>query len=432
MPATPVPPDTRSASRSDTDTVRSDRRSDITVSDAFVDGRPPVTRPPSGHRSDTDTDTGAVLSSDRRSDTSDRARSDRTPDTRSDSLSDRAPAGGRIRRATAAAVGLFVGVLALVTVVGWAVSFAALADLAERSGAVPVGWGLTLPLVVDGVTLAGMVGAVVRAGTGRRTWPAWLVVVAGSAASVLGNVLHAPAEPVARTIAAAFPVAILVGLEMLRAEVRALALLPSGAGVQPRPGPSDGVSDARWDDGSGSSVSDRITRQATGALPGRVVADGTAVDRMPGETLDRQSAGRAAVMSGALSDRVSDDGAVSVSDGLSDRPTVGPSRGAGRVRQASAGRRQTAPGAAATALARAYGSGLDPATGTPWRGRALARAAGTHHDTASRWLRDRPRPTAPSDGAALSDGAPLPVPPAATAVRTGLDDRSRGEVAGRD
>jgi hypothetical protein len=86
-------------------------------------------------------------------------------------------------------------------------SFVALAELARSTGALPGYRAVTLPLMLDGLTLAGTLFAVTRFGRGQRS-PAYgyALIAIGSLASLAGNVAHAPDDLGARVIAGAPPV----------------------------------------------------------------------------------------------------------------------------------------------------------------------------------------------------------------------------------
>ncbi|MGV9662564.1 helix-turn-helix domain-containing protein [Nocardia niigatensis] len=89
-----------------------------------------------------------------------------------------------------------VGTIAI-SALSFALSFAALTDLARRSGvAVPVAW----PLIVDGLIVVATVAVVALSGSVY----AWLLLASGAAVSVAGNVVHAlaPVGPMHTTIAA--------------------------------------------------------------------------------------------------------------------------------------------------------------------------------------------------------------------------------------
>jgi hypothetical protein len=85
-------------------------------------------------------------------------------------------------------------------------SFVALAELARATGALPGNRAITLPLMLDGLTLAGTLFAVTRFGP-RQGSPAYgyVLIAIGSLASLAGNVPHAPDDLGARVIAGAPP-----------------------------------------------------------------------------------------------------------------------------------------------------------------------------------------------------------------------------------
>ena len=86
-------------------------------------------------------------------------------------------------------------------------SFVALAELARATGALPGTRAITLPLMLDGLTLAGTLFAVTRFGPDQGS-PAYgyALIAIGSLASLAGNIAHAPDDLGARVIAGAPPV----------------------------------------------------------------------------------------------------------------------------------------------------------------------------------------------------------------------------------
>lgn len=68
-------------------------------------------------------------------------------------------------------------------------SFTALADLARRSG-VDASQAWAWPLIVDGIIVVATVSVVALAGQ-RAAWYPWLLLMAGAAASVAANAIHA-------------------------------------------------------------------------------------------------------------------------------------------------------------------------------------------------------------------------------------------------
>jgi len=93
------------------------------------------------------------------------------------------PQSGRIAVWTAVAGTVFIAGGAF-----W-LSFTALADLARRSGIAPTqAWAW--PLIVDGIIVVGTVAVVALAGQ-RDAWYPWMLLLAGAAASVAANAIHA-------------------------------------------------------------------------------------------------------------------------------------------------------------------------------------------------------------------------------------------------
>ncbi|GAA5196795.1 hypothetical protein GCM10025773_05780 [Microbacterium jejuense] len=93
------------------------------------------------------------------------------------------PRPGRVAVWTAIAGTVFIAIGAF-----W-LSFTALADLARRSGIAPAqAWAW--PLIVDGVIVVGTVAVVALAGR-RDAWYPWMLLIAGAAASVAANAIHA-------------------------------------------------------------------------------------------------------------------------------------------------------------------------------------------------------------------------------------------------
>jgi hypothetical protein len=93
-------------------------------------------------------------------------------------------------------------------------SFVALAELGRATGALPGQRANTLPLMLDGLTLAGTLFAVTRFGPGQGS-PAYgyFLIAVGSLASLAGNIAHAPATPGARVIAGAPPLILFLVFE---------------------------------------------------------------------------------------------------------------------------------------------------------------------------------------------------------------------------
>jgi hypothetical protein len=134
---------------------------------------------------------------------------------------------------------LGVVVAAVIAVCSYAVSAASLYALGRQAGYAP--WqAVAVPVVADGPAIYGMVRIVSRARRGARgAGYGWLLVGAGTLASIAGNVAHARPELVARGIAAAIPLAVLAMLEALKGDTAEVARLAAD------PGPPTATADRR-------------------------------------------------------------------------------------------------------------------------------------------------------------------------------------------
>ncbi len=134
-------------------------------------------------------------------------------------------------------LGVAVGVV--IALCSYAVSATSLYALGRQAGY--SAWqALAVPVVADGPAVYGMVRIVSRSRRGARgAGYGWLLVIAGTAVSIAGNVAHAQPRPVAWGIAAAIPLAVLAMLEGLKGDAREVVRLatpdPSAGGVQPDP-----------------------------------------------------------------------------------------------------------------------------------------------------------------------------------------------------
>jgi hypothetical protein len=132
-------------------------------------------------------------------------------------------------------LGVAIGVV--IALCSYAVSATSLYALGRQAGYAP--WqALAVPVVADGPAIYGMVRIVSRSRRGAKgAGYGWLLVIAGTAASVAGNVAHAEPGWVARGIAAAIPLAVLAMLEGLKGDAREVVRLaspaPSDPAVQP-------------------------------------------------------------------------------------------------------------------------------------------------------------------------------------------------------
>jgi hypothetical protein len=116
-----------------------------------------------------------------------------------------------------------LAVVATVAGAAFALSYRALALGAERSGAVPLGMSLLVPVAIDGLQLASYLMVVARALRGERAPGPWTGVVLAAAASIAGNIAAAPPTLPARLWSTVAPVSLLLALRHLETEYRLAA-----------------------------------------------------------------------------------------------------------------------------------------------------------------------------------------------------------------
>jgi hypothetical protein len=136
---------------------------------------------------------------------------------------------------------LGVVVAAVIATCSYAVSATSLYALGVQAG---YSWwqAAAVPVVTDGPAIYGMFRIVSRSRRGAKgAGYGWLLVTAGTLASISGNVAHAQPDLVAQLIAAAIPLAVLAMLEGLKGDAgevthlaaRAADLHRAGALTQP-------------------------------------------------------------------------------------------------------------------------------------------------------------------------------------------------------
>ena len=171
--------------------------------------------------------------------------------------------------------GCYVLILLVLAGCAFADSFAALAALAQATGALPGHRAVTLPLMLDGLTLAGTLFAVTRFGPGQGS-PAYgyALIAVGSLASLAGNVAHAPATGPARVIAGAPPLILFAVFEAAAISFRRRPT-PVLAGPEPVGQPaSDGIPSAPGGDEPVVSGPERATGgPAPAVVPARLRAE---------------------------------------------------------------------------------------------------------------------------------------------------------------
>jgi hypothetical protein len=178
---------------------------------------------------------------------------------------------------------LGVVVAAVIAGCSYAVSATSLYALGRQAGY--SAWqALAVPVVADGPAIYGMFRIVSRSRRGARgAGYGWLLVIAGTAASVAGNVAHAQPGRVARAIAAAIPLAVLAMLEALKGDTQEVARLAAHAVPAATPvGPGDATWVRRADRPAPTGPADSpVDTPAVGQLSARPQAADTSVrDRL--------------------------------------------------------------------------------------------------------------------------------------------------------
>jgi hypothetical protein len=144
------------------------------------------------------------------------------------------PAAGGVSRLDRVTLQLGVAVAVVIAACSYAVSATSLYALGVQAG---YSWwqAAAVPVVADGPAIYGMFRIISRSRRGAKgAGYGWLLVIAGTLASIGGNVAHAHPNLVARAIAAAIPLAVLAMLEGLKgdaSQVTRLAAARDGAGT---------------------------------------------------------------------------------------------------------------------------------------------------------------------------------------------------------
>jgi hypothetical protein len=128
------------------------------------------------------------------------------------------PDAGGVSRLDRVTLQLGVAVAVVIALCSYAVSATSLYALGVQAG---YSWwqAAAVPVVADGPAIYGMFRVISRSRRGARgAGYGWLLVVAGTAASIGGNVAHAHPNLVAQAIAAAIPLAVLAMLEGLKGD----------------------------------------------------------------------------------------------------------------------------------------------------------------------------------------------------------------------
>ena len=139
------------------------------------------------------------------------------------------PAAGGVSRLDRVTLKLGVAVAVVIAICSYAVSATSLYALGVQAG---YSWwqAAAVPVVADGPAIYGMFRIVSRSRRGAKgAGYGWLLVIAGTLASIGGNVAHAQPDLVARAIAAAIPLAVLAMLEGLKGDAGEVTRLAAQA-----------------------------------------------------------------------------------------------------------------------------------------------------------------------------------------------------------
>ena len=142
------------------------------------------------------------------------------------------PAPGGVSRLDRVTLQLAVAVACVIALCSYAVSATSLYALGLQAG---YSWwqAAAVPVVADGPAIYGMFRIVSRSRRGARgAGYGWLLVSCGTAASIGGNVAHAQPDLVARSIAAAIPLAVLAMLEGLKGDAGEVTRLAAQAAAE--------------------------------------------------------------------------------------------------------------------------------------------------------------------------------------------------------
>jgi uncharacterized protein DUF2637 len=146
------------------------------------------------------------------------------------------PAAGGVSRLDRVTLQLGVAVAVIIAVCSYAVSATSLYALGVQAG---YSWwqAAAVPVVADGPAIYGMFRIVSRSRRGAKgAGYGWLLVIAGTLASIGGNVAHARDDLVARSIAAAIPLAVLAMLEGLKGDAGEVTRLAAQTAAGDGPG----------------------------------------------------------------------------------------------------------------------------------------------------------------------------------------------------
>jgi hypothetical protein len=145
------------------------------------------------------------------------------------------PAPGRVSTLDRVTLRLGVAVAVVIALCSYAVSATSLYALGIQAG---YSWwqAAAVPVVADGPAIYGMFRIISRSRRNAKgAGYGWLLVIAGTLASIGGNVAHARPDLVAQAIAAAIPLAVLAMLEGLKGDAGEVTRLATQAADLDRP-----------------------------------------------------------------------------------------------------------------------------------------------------------------------------------------------------
>jgi Protein of unknown function (DUF2637) len=150
----------------------------------------------------------------------------------------RAAVSGQVSALDRVTLQLGVAVAVVIASCSYAVSATSLYALGVQAG---YSWwqAAAVPVVADGPAIYGMFRIVSRSRRGAKgAGYGWFLVIAGTLASIGGNVAHAQPDLVAQAIAAAIPLAVLAMLEGLKGDAGEVTRLTQAAALD---SPTGGV-----------------------------------------------------------------------------------------------------------------------------------------------------------------------------------------------
>src|SRR5215211_3981483 len=156
-------------------------------------------------------------------------RPDRYPATQPSDL--QPPVAGQVSALDRVTLQLGVAVAVVIATCSYAVSATSLYALGVQAG---YSWwqAAAVPVVADGPAIYGMFRIISRSRRGAKgAGYGWLLVIAGTLASIGGNVAHAQPDLVAQAIAAAIPLAVLAMLEGLKGDAGEVTRLTQAAAL---------------------------------------------------------------------------------------------------------------------------------------------------------------------------------------------------------